>query len=154
MYQESQFDPSAESWAGANGLMQVMPATAEDLGIDDTADPEQSLRGGAEYLRQMYEQFEDVVNTDNRIKFAMAAYNCGLGHVRDAQRLADVRGLDRHVWTDNVEIAIRDLSLPKHYSKPFKLPIINLLVFLRHCLSRCQSPVLLKGRLVEGRCSS
>lgn len=119
VYQESQFDPSAESWAGANGLMQVMPATAEDLGIDDTADPEQSLRGGAEYLRQMYEQFEDVVNTDNRIKFAMAAYNCGLGHVRDAQRLADVRGLDRHVWTDNVEIAIRDLSLPKHYSKPF-----------------------------------
>jgi membrane-bound lytic murein transglycosylase F len=119
VYQESRFDPYAESWAGAKGLMQVMPATAESLGIIDISDPEESIRGGTDYLRQMYELFDDITDTENRIKFTMAAFNCGYGHVLDAQRLAVKRGLDPFIWSDHVDRMLLALSLPKNYNKPF-----------------------------------
>ena len=119
VYQESRFDPKAESWAGASGLMQVMPATAESLGIKDITDPIESLRGGTAYLRQMYKYFEDIEDEENRIKFALASYNCGYGHVLDAQRLAEANGLDPKVWTGQVDQMIKALSIPKNYNKPF-----------------------------------
>jgi len=118
VYQESKFDPSANSWAGAQGLMQVMPATAEQLGINDLTDPEESLQGGTAYLQQLYNRFADISDTQNRIKFAMAAYNCGYGHVKDAQRLALENGLEPNVWSGNVDKMIVALSLPKNYNKP------------------------------------
>jgi membrane-bound lytic murein transglycosylase F len=119
VYQESKFDPGAKSWAGAKGLMQVMPETADQLKISDLSDPEESLRGGTEYLRQMYDRFADIPEMDNRYKFAMAAYNCGYGHVKDAQRLADHNGLDSTIWSGHVDEMLRELSLPKNYKKPF-----------------------------------
>ncbi len=119
IYQESKFDPSANSWAGAAGLMQVMPATANDLGIKDLSDPTESIRGGVNYLKEIYRQLETVTDTLNRIKLTMAAYNCGLGHVTDAQTLATKKGLDPNVWTDNIERTLLDLSLPKYYNKPY-----------------------------------
>ena len=119
IYQESKFDPEANSWAGAEGLMQVMPATAESLGIKNPTDPKESIRGGAMYLNQIHDQFTQVPDSLNRIKLSMAAYNCGFGHVRDAQRLAEKNGLDPNIWTDNVEPMLLELSLPKHYNKPF-----------------------------------
>jgi membrane-bound lytic murein transglycosylase F len=119
VYQESKFDPQANSWAGAMGLMQLMPSTAKSLGIQDLSDPKQSIEAGTKYLRQLYQQFESVQDSVNRMKLTLAAYNCGLGHVLDAQRLAEANDLDPKVWNDHVEEMLLDLRFPKHYNKSF-----------------------------------
>jgi membrane-bound lytic murein transglycosylase F len=118
-YQESQFKPNRDSWAGASGLMQIMPATAKELGVTDPYNPVQSLRAGAKYLDQMVKSHEDVTDSIQRIKFALGSYNCGLYHVKDAQKLAEKQGLDPLVWDNNVELALLDLSFPEHYNKSF-----------------------------------
>ncbi|MDR9400921.1 MAG: transporter substrate-binding domain-containing protein [Psychroflexus sp.] len=119
IYQESKFKPTSESWVGAQGLMQIMPATAKDLGITDTTDPQQSVRGGTAYLDQIYDKFDNVEDSIQRLKFTLASYNSGLGHVRDAQRLADYNELDRYQWDENVEKMILELSKPKNYNRDF-----------------------------------
>ena len=118
IYQESKFRPEASSWADAQGLMQIMPATAADLGIEDRTDPEQSLRGGTQYLNQLSAEFENIPDSLERIKFTMAAFNAGLGHVFDARRLAEKRGLNPDVWDQNVAEAMLSLNLPKNYQDP------------------------------------
>ena len=118
IYQESQFDIKAKSWAGAGGLMQMMPATAKEMGVSNRFDPEDNISGGTKYLRTLWERFDSIPDPEQRIKFTMASYNCGYGHVLDAQRLADERNLDRKLWDDNVEEMILALSLRKNYTKP------------------------------------
>ena len=118
IYQESRFDPKAKSWVGAKGLMQVMPKTAESLGIKNVNSPSQSIRGGTAYLKWLSENFSDVPDSINRVKFILAAYNCGYGHMRDAQRLADHNGLDRTIWTDHVEQMVLALSAQENFNKP------------------------------------
>ena len=118
IYQESRFDPKDSSWANAEGLMQLMPATAKDLGVTDRTDPVQSIRGGTRYLKQLWSNFTKVNDTIQRIKFTMAAYNCGVFHVKDAQRLALKNGLDQERWDDNVELMILRLSKPESYNDP------------------------------------
>jgi len=118
VYQESRFDPKNSSWASAEGLMQLMPKTAEELGVTNRKDPEQSIKGGTKYLKQLYKNFENIPDSIQRIKFTMASYNCGLYHVKDAQKLADKRGFDATVWDSNVEDMILELSEPKNYRDP------------------------------------
>lgn len=118
VYQESRFDPKADSWAGAKCLMQVMPNTAESLGIKNLTNPVQSIRGGVSYLGWLYENFEDVPDSLTRIKFMLAAYNCGYGHMRDAQRLAETKNLDPTSWDDNVESIVLALSDPENFNDP------------------------------------
>ena len=119
VYQESKFDPGASSWAGASGLMQLMPATAKSLGIHDLSDPHQSIQAGTKYMNQMYQHFEHIQDSINRMKLTLAAYNCGLGHVLDAQRLAEANDLNPEIWSGHVEKMLLQLRHPKHYNKPF-----------------------------------
>ncbi len=99
-YQESHWDPHAVSPTGVRGLMMLTNATARALGVQNRRDPVQSARGGARYLRQLRERLPAEIPEDDRWWFAAASYNVGYGHVMDARRLADARGLDRNRWAD------------------------------------------------------
>jgi membrane-bound lytic murein transglycosylase F len=99
-YQESRFDPNAKSWAGAQGLMQIMPRTARELRVN-ARDPRQSIEGACRYLWNLDDQLdEEVPREEQRIRFILAAYNVGLGHVEDARRLAKKYGDDPGSWDD------------------------------------------------------
>ena len=106
MYMESRFDPEARSGAGAIGLMQLMPRTAEELGFEDLHDPETSIHAGVRYLAWVRDRFPERIPYRERRWFALAAYNAGAGHVEDARRLAEQRGWDRDRWFGHVERAM------------------------------------------------
>ncbi len=112
LYQESQFNPDASSWMGARGLMQLMPATARDMGVTEILDPAQNIAGGVDYLAWLRHRFEPELDAPERLWFAIAAYNAGLGHVQDARRLASQRGLDPDRWFGHVEQAMLLLANP------------------------------------------
>ncbi len=118
VYQESRFKPTEKSWAGAGGLMQIMPATAKDLGVANVNNPTENLRAGSLYLKQMQSKFEKVTDSVQKIKFTMAAYNAGLGHVRDAQRLTKAAGENPLQWDDHVEDFMLKLDSREYYSRP------------------------------------
>lgn len=118
IYQESMFNPHNQSWVGASGLMQLMPATAKELGVSDINDPEQNIRAGSQYLKQMYSYWDQIPDSIQRIKFAMASYNCGYGHVKDAQKLAKKYGKDSMRWDEGVDFYILNLSKPDFYNDP------------------------------------
>ena len=102
MYQESRFEPRARSWAGAMGLLQIMPATAQDLGLADPYDPEQNVEAAVRYLKWLEDNYwaDEIADPKERVKFILASYNCGAGHVFDAQRLTEAEGGDPAVWDD------------------------------------------------------
>ena len=118
IYQESMFDPNNKSWTGAEGLMQIMPATAKELGINDVTDPDQNIKGGLKYLKNMYNYWSSVPDSIQRIKFALASYNCGYGHVIDAKSLAKKYKNDTLNWDNGVDEFILKLSKPKYYHDP------------------------------------
>lgn len=115
MYQESRFNPNARSWAGARGLMQVMPRTARELGFANISNPAAGIHAGVKYLSWLRDQFETEVPNAERNWFSLAAYNAGWGHVWDARELASQFGLDRDRWFGHVERAMLALSNPKYY---------------------------------------
>jgi membrane-bound lytic murein transglycosylase F len=117
MYQESRFDPDAESWAGARDLMQVLPRTAQELGIDDLHDPEKSVEAGLRYLEWVRERFPASLDPAERMWFTLAGYNAGHGHVRDARRLARRLGHDPDRWFGHVERAMLKLSEPEYANR-------------------------------------
>ena len=118
MYQESQFDPDVESWAGAVGLMQFMPKTAEEYGITDRREPEQSIEGGATYLQYLNNRWKkQQVPPDESIKFALASYNVGIGHVMDAVTITEDEGADKTKW-DNVSQNLLKLSKREYINYP------------------------------------
>lgn len=118
IFQESRFDNNSKSWTGACGLMQLMPSTAKAMGIKNPKDPEQNIRGGLKYLKHLFDQWPEIPDTTQRIKFTLASYNCGHNHVLDAQRLTKKYGKNLLIWDDNVEIYLRLLSKPKYYNDP------------------------------------
>jgi membrane-bound lytic murein transglycosylase F len=117
MYEESRFDPDRVSWAGAQGLMQVLPRTAREMGTGDPRDPESSVHGGTKYLRWLIDSFDPQIPLAERIRFALAGYNAGRGHVVDARRLAERLDLDPDRWYGNVEQAIVLLQRPEYYEQ-------------------------------------
>ncbi len=117
--QESNFDPKAESWVGAKGLMQLMPATADLYNVQDLFDVNENLRAGMEHLTWLNETFESIVlDSTERWNFVLASYNVGIGHVMDARKLAMKYGKNPSVWNDNVDVFIKKKSLPKYFNDP------------------------------------
>ena len=106
MYQESRFDPEAKSWVGAQGLMQLMPATAAEMGFDDVLDPADGIEAGIKYMARMRDRFEPDLSIEDRTWFALASYNAGNGHVVDARRLAEDQGWDPDRWFGHTERAM------------------------------------------------
>lgn len=115
VYQESRFDPKAESWAGATGLIQLMPATAKEVGVSNNYNPKENIRGGVKYLDRMRDNFEAVEDSIQKVKFTLAAFNCGAGHVYDAMRLAEKHGKNPNIWDENVEEYILKLKDKEYY---------------------------------------
>ena len=115
-YQESTFDPKAHSWAGACGLMQIMPSTADHVGLprDKLYDPEANIACAVKYIQELSGFFRDVPASE-RIYFVLASYNGGHFHVRDAMALACRDGRDPHRWGE-VEPYILKLSSPAYYT--------------------------------------
>lgn len=118
-YQESTFDPKARSWAGACGLMQIMPATAEQLGLPAAKihDPESNIAAAAKYLGQLEGKFGDIKDRSERTSFVLACYNGGYHHIRDAMALAQRDGKNPHRW-DDVARYVLLLSEPQYYRDP------------------------------------
>ncbi|MDF9795453.1 membrane-bound lytic murein transglycosylase F [Catalinimonas alkaloidigena] len=113
-FQESRFQIRARSWAGARGLMQVMPRTAQSFGVTNLNDPEQNLQAGIAYLNHLNEFWSHIPDESQKVKFMLASYNAGPYHVEDAQRLAAKLGKDSLVWDNNVEDCIL-LKAQKEY---------------------------------------
>ena len=118
-YQESTFDPKARSWAGACGLMQIMPGTADHLGLSraNIYDPEQNIAAAVRYLAQLERNFSDIREHSERTKFVLAAYNGGHFHIRDAMALARKNGRNANSWRE-VESFVLGLSQPQYYNDP------------------------------------
>jgi membrane-bound lytic murein transglycosylase F len=119
-YQESHFKPAIVSWAGAQGLMGIMPRTAMTLGVtsDSLSDPETSIKIGVEVLRRFGRGFKNVSDSVELIRFTLASYNAGMGHVQDAQRLAEKYGKNPVVWEDNTAEFILLKREPEYYNDP------------------------------------
>ncbi|HKY03772.1 MAG TPA: transporter substrate-binding domain-containing protein, partial [Blastocatellia bacterium] len=100
-FQESRFKPEARSWAGATGLLQLMPRTAEEFGVKNSRDPADNVQGAIRFLQWLTERWTKRISDEGeRLKFILASYNCGAGHVEDAQRLTEKYKGNPEVWED------------------------------------------------------
>lgn len=118
-YQESGFDPNAVSWAGASGLMQIMPSTAQQYHLPQEAlfRPAENVAAAARILKHLQSIHSNIADPAERMKFVLASYNAGPGHVADAQALARKYGHNAHRW-DEVGTYILGLSQAKYYRDP------------------------------------
>ena len=117
VYQESKFNPRAKSWAGAVGLMQLMPATIKRFKVKNPIDPLQNMSGGISFIKSLNRYWKKfVVDSLERKKFVLASYNIGLGHIQDAYRLAQKFKADSTKWEGNVEEFLLKKSKAKYYN--------------------------------------
>lgn len=116
IYQESRFNPHARSWAGAYGLMQFMPGTGKRYGITPSSSPSKQIYAGTRFLSWLDNQFSDIRDEEERLKFVLASYNVGPGHVKDARNLARKYGYDPDKWENNVEQFILSKSEPQFFT--------------------------------------
>lgn len=116
IYQESRFDPNVVSWAGAFGIMQLMPSTADFLGVNQSSSVSEQIYAGARFIEYLDDLVPESVTThQDRVKFILAGYNIGFGHIQDAIRLAEKYNYNPNVWDDNVEYFLMHKSNPKFY---------------------------------------
>ena len=132
IYEESRFNPDARSWAGAFGLMQLMPATAERFGIDTTQTREANIKAGVAYLRYLDRYWKKHIDDpEERVNFILASYNVGPGHVQDARVIAIQTGKDPNLWHNNVADCLLLKSEPEYHQ----------LEGVKHGYCRCTAPV-------------
>ena len=118
-FNESRFDHNQVSWAGASGVMQLMPATARSLDIDDISTPDRNIYAASKLIQKLDESLSSKVSDpEERRLFVVAAYNSGLGHIFDAIALAEKNGLDPQIWQGHVSEAALLKSRPKYYNDP------------------------------------
>nr|WP_108821520.1 transporter substrate-binding domain-containing protein [Dysgonomonas sp. Marseille-P4361] len=119
-YHESRFKNNLTSWAGAAGIMGLMPRTAKSIGLssDDRMNPDLSIGAGVVLLDRLNKIFSKIENIEERKKFILGAYNGGNGHISDAQALARKYGANPHVWENNVEKYVELKSNPEYYNDP------------------------------------
>jgi membrane-bound lytic murein transglycosylase F len=118
-YQESKFHTDRVSWAGATGLMGLMPHIAEsfDISEENLFDPENNIKAATLLLKRLNRSFSSIENEIERIKFILASYNAGSGHVYDAQALAEKYGKNNNIWSE-VEEYLKLKNLPEYYNDP------------------------------------
>lgn len=118
IFKESRFNKNAVSWAGAVGLMQLLPSTGEQYGYTDLTNPEVSLKAGIRHIKWINKLWEDLIEDEvEKKKFILASYNIGQGHIQDAYRLAEKYGDDPQKW-DVVSKYLLKKSKPKYYNDP------------------------------------
>ena len=118
VYKESRFDTTAVSYAGAQGLLQLMPVTLERFGVSNANDPSESLMAGVQFLKYLDKFWrERVPDSNERIRFVLASYNVGHGHVEDAWRLALKYGKDTQRWA-NVAFYLEKKNQREFYRDP------------------------------------
>ncbi|HOK35952.1 MAG TPA: transglycosylase SLT domain-containing protein [Paludibacteraceae bacterium] len=119
-FHESRFDSAAISRVGALGLMQLMPQTAAQFGLDksDIFNPEKNIEASIQYIKSLNMAFSQVVDKNERIKFIIASYNSGPSHILDAMALAQKYGKNPHIWFDNVEVYLLEKRNPEYYNDP------------------------------------
>jgi membrane-bound lytic murein transglycosylase F len=120
-FTESNFDTTAVSWAGAKGLMQLMPRTAYAMGVPvgQEQNAEESVKAAVKYIGMLNKSFAKVEDGTERVKFVLAAYNAGLGHVIDAMALAEKYGRNKYRWEHHVA----DYILLKSHEEYFNDPV-------------------------------
>lgn len=118
-YQESTFDPKAVSFAGAKGLMQIMPGTADHLGVSRSRlyEPEANIAAATKYIAKLQRTFADIGDHYERTNFVLASYNGGAHHIRDAMALAKRDGKNPHRWNEVAQYVLR-LAQPRYYNDP------------------------------------
>lgn len=116
IYHESKFNPNARAFGGAYGLMQFMPGTGPKFGVYPSSTPEVQIQGGYKYLSRITKLWTGIKDEEERNKFILASYNAGAGHILDAQRLAEKKGLNPHIWSDNVETMVMNLGKHAYYT--------------------------------------
>ena len=115
--QESHFNPNVESYMGAFGLMQIMPDTGRNFGIDITSSPENNLKAGIRYINWLHSIFDPKIpDKKERINFILASYNAGPGHILDAMKLAEKNGMNPQKWDGNVALWLLKKSERKYYN--------------------------------------
>nr|WP_320059054.1 transglycosylase SLT domain-containing protein [uncultured Bacteroides sp.] len=119
-YTESNFDTTAVSWAGAKGLMQLMPATSRAMGIPrgKEQNPEESIKAAIKYIAVTSRSLNMVHDKKERMQFILASYNAGFGHISDAMALAEKYGKNKYVWNNNVENYILLKSHEQYFTDP------------------------------------
>ena len=99
-YQESHWSPKAQSPTGVRGMMMLTRITAQDMGVQDRTDAQQSLRGGARFFKDLLRRLPPDIEEPDRTSMALAAYNIGMGHLEDARIMTQQAGNDPHLWPD------------------------------------------------------
>ena len=115
-YQESHWRSQARSPTGVRGIMMLTLATAAYLGLDDRLDPKNSIFGGAQYFARQIERVADTVAEPDRTWMALAAYNVGFNHIKDARTIVEWDGGNPDIWV-NISEALPLLSQRKWYSR-------------------------------------
>ena len=137
IFHESRFNELAEAPDGGMGLLQLMPATAQEMNCPDPYDPAANLRAGVGYLARQRDRLPGELAERDRLAFALASYNGGYGHLLDARRLAAEIGKNPDIWFGHVEQAMTLLQQEDHYSRA------------RHGFCRAESIVRYVRRILE-----